>query len=186
MVCIFSCHFKFSTSTLEFYSWIQYWKTFLNLSFSFWTQLFYLTLLAVHFPLALSNYTVKPCNFQLNKQIVIHCCFLLVLMPEPVLYIWLRCQFCIRYSLAAFCQSPHQISNSTSYIFNSTFEFLFTLQWSMVGTKEAFVGVPDGYLSTSSPGSFVHHAFWKRESVGNTRLLPQAKMFENVACPGET
>ena len=85
-----------------FYSWIQYftlflwnshhWKTFLHMSFSFWTHLFYLTLFAVH--------------FQLDKQIFIHCYFLLVLMPEPALYIWLRCQFCIRYSLAAFCQSP--------------------------------------------------------------------------------
>ena len=43
---------------------------------------------------------------------------LLVLMPEPVLYIRLRCEPCIRYSLAAFRQSPRQISNSTSYIFN--------------------------------------------------------------------
>ena len=96
MVCILTCSFKFSTSKLEFYSWILYftlflysshqWKTFLHLSFNFWSQLFYLTLLAVHFPLALSNYTVKPCNFQLDKQIFIHFYFLLVLMPEPVPY----------------------------------------------------------------------------------------------------
>ena len=124
----------------------------------------------------MSNYTVKPCNFQLDNQSFIHCYFLLVLMPEPVLYIWLRCQFCIRYSLLAFRQSPRQISNTTSYIFNSTFEFLFTVQWSLVETKEAFVGVGDGDLSTSSLISFVHHAFWKRESVGNRRLLPQAKL----------
>ena len=56
-------------------------------------------------------------------------------MPEPILYIWLRSQFCIRYSLAAFRQSSRQISNSTSHIFNSIFEFLFTLQWSLVETK---------------------------------------------------
>ena len=93
------------------------------------------------------------CTFsQRDKQIFIHCYFLLVLMPEPVLYIWLRCQVCIRYSRAAF--------------FNSTFEFLFTLQWSLVETKEAFVGVGDGDLSTSSPGL----------SLGNTRLPPQAKI----------
>ena len=47
-----------------------------------------------------------------------------------------------------FRQSLHQISNSTSYIFNSTFEFLLTLQW-LVKTKEAFVGVGDDALSTS-------------------------------------
>ena len=61
MVCISNCSFKFSTLTLEFYSWIQYftlflwnshhWKTFLHSSFSFWTQLFYLTLFTVHFQL---------------------------------------------------------------------------------------------------------------------------------------
>ena len=109
-------------------------------TFSFWIQLFYMTLFAVY--------------FQLDKQIFIHCYFLLVLMPdEPALYIWQRCQFCIRYSLAPFHQSPHQISNPTSYIFHSTFEFLFMLQWSLVETKEAFVGMGDGNLSTSSPGS---------------------------------
>ena len=52
--------------------------------------------------------------------------------------------------------SPVTASNfklNTSYIFNSTFEFLFTLQWSLVETKDAFTGVGDGDLSTSSPGS---------------------------------
>ena len=140
------------------------------MSFSFWTQLFYLTLLAAYFPLSLSNYTVKPCNFQLDKQLFVHCYFLLVLIPETVLYIWLRCELCIRYSLAAFRQSPRQISKSTSFIFNSAFEFLFTLQWSLVGTKEVFVGVGEGDQSTSSPGCFVHHTLWKRESIGNARL----------------
>ena len=149
MVWILNCSFKFSTSTLEFYSWIPYFTLFLleftsleNVfnTFRFWTQLFYMTLFVVH--------------FQLDKQIFIHCYFLLVLMPdEPALYIWQRCQFCIRYSLAPFRQSPHQISNPTSYIFHSTFEFLFTHQWSLVETKEAFVGMGDGNLSTSSPGS---------------------------------
>ena len=100
MVWIFNCWLKFSSSTLGFYSWIKkfilflknshYWKTFLLLSFSFWIQLFYLTSLAVHFQLALSNYTVKPCNFQLDEQIFIPFYFLLVLIPEPVLYIWPR------------------------------------------------------------------------------------------------
>ena len=50
----------------------HHWKTFLYSSFSFWTQLFYLTLFAEHFQLALSDYTVKPCNFQLDEQIFIH------------------------------------------------------------------------------------------------------------------
>ena len=95
----------------------------------FWTQLFYLTLVDVH--------------FKLDKQIFIHCFFLSVLMPEPVLYIWLRCQFCTRYSLAVFRQSWRQILKST------------------VDTKEAFVRVGDGDGSTSSPRSFVHHALWK-------------------------
>ena len=99
----------------------HHWKTFLHLSFSFWTLLFYLTLFAVHFPLAFLNYTVNPCNFQLDKQIFIHCYVLLVLVPEPVFYIWLQSEPCIRYSLAAFRQSPRQISNLTSYIFNSAF-----------------------------------------------------------------
>ena len=63
-------------------------------TFSFWIQLFYMTLFTVY--------------FQLDKQIFIHCYFLLVLMPdEPALYIWQRCQFCIRYSLAPFRQTPH-------------------------------------------------------------------------------
>ena len=31
-----------------------------------------MTLFAEHFQLALSDYTVKPCNFQLDKQIFIH------------------------------------------------------------------------------------------------------------------
>ena len=52
-------------------------------------------------------------HFQLDKQIVIHCYFLLVLIPEPALYFGQRSQFCIRYSLAAFRQSSREISNST-------------------------------------------------------------------------
>ena len=55
-------------------------------------------------------------------------------MPELVLYIWLICELCIWYSLGAFCHSPPNISNSTSHIFNSTSEFSFTLQWSLVET----------------------------------------------------
>ena len=45
---------------------------------------------------------------------------------------------------------------------NLTFEFLFTLQWPLVHIKEAIVGVGDGVPSNSSPGSFVHHALWKK------------------------
>ena len=114
MLRILNCSFTFSTSTFEFYSWINIlhssfkihinFNVFLHLPFSFWTKLFYLTLFAVH--------------FQPDKQIFTPCYFILVLMPEPALYIWLRCEFCIRYSLPAFRQSPRQISNSTSYIFN--------------------------------------------------------------------
>ena len=84
-VWIINCSFKFSTSTLEFYSWINIlhssfkihinYNVFLHLPFSFWTKLVYLALFAVH--------------FQPDKQIFIHCYFLLVMMPEPVLYIWL-------------------------------------------------------------------------------------------------
>ena len=82
-------------------------------------------------------------------------------MPEPALYIWLRSQFCIRYSLVAFRQSPRQITNSTS-----TFEFLFTLQWSLVKTKEVFVDVGDDDLSTSSLAlSFIMLS--EKGSVGN-------------------
>ena len=165
MVWILNCSFKFSTSTLEFYSWIHIIG-----------KRFYTCLLAFEL-----NSFIWPCSlqvhFQLNRQILIHCYFLLVLMPETVLCIWMRCQFCIRFSLAAFRQSPCQISNSTSfYIFNSIFEFLLMLLWSLVETKEAFVGVGDGDRSTSFPGSFVHHALWKKESVGYTRLPPQAKI----------
>ena len=43
---------------------------------------------------------------------------------------------------------PSHISNSTMYIFNKTYEFLFTLQWSLIPV-EAFVGVG---------GSLVHCA----------------------------
>ena len=103
--------------------------------------------------------------------------FLLVLMPEPVLYIWLRCEPCIRYSLTAFRQSPRQISNSTSYTFNSTFEFLFRLQWSLVETKKSLCGVGRWRPIDLLPRLFRPSCFVKKgESVGNTRLLPQAKM----------
>ena len=71
----------------------HHWKTFLYSSFSFWTQLFYLTLFAEHFQLALSDYTVKPCNFQLDRNKFLYTAtFVLVLIPEPVFYIWLRCE----------------------------------------------------------------------------------------------
>ena len=38
----------------------------------------------------------------------------------------------------------------------------FTLQWSLLDTKEAFVGVGSGDRSKSSLGSFVHNALWKK------------------------
>ena len=162
MLWILNCSFKFSTSTVEFYSWINIlhssfkihinFNVFLHLPFSFWTKLFYLTLFAVH--------------FQPDKQIFAHCYFLLVLMPEPALYIWLRCQFCIRHSLPAFRQSSCQISNSTSYIFNYTFEFClrFSDHWSrqkkpLWGWEMATYRPPPPALSFS-----------------NTRLSPQAKI----------
>ena len=68
----------FSTLQLnsKFCTLPYHWKTFLHFSFNFWTQLFYLTVLGVHFQLALSNYTVKPCNLQLDEQICIHCYYL--------------------------------------------------------------------------------------------------------------
>ena len=101
MLWILNCSFKFSTLTVEFYSWINIlhssfkihinFNVFLHLPFSFWTKLFYLTLFAVH--------------FQPDKQIFAHCYFLIVLMPEPALYIWLRCQFCID------THSPHFASH---------------------------------------------------------------------------
>ena len=43
-------------------------------------------------------------------------------MPEPM--------------LEAFFHLPSHISNSTMYIFNKTSEFLFTLQWSLIKTRE--------------------------------------------------
>ena len=57
--------------------------------------------------------TLFALHFQLDKKIFIHCYFLLVLMPEPALYIWQRCQFCIWYSLAAF-RFPFVICRSRS------------------------------------------------------------------------
>ena len=120
MVWIFNCWFQFPNSALEFYSWIQ--KFILLIRIHIIGKRFYTCLLAFElnffiWPCSryIFNYTVKPCNFQFDEQIFIHCYFLLVLIPEPVLYIWLRCQVCIQYSLAAFRQSPRQISNSTSY-----------------------------------------------------------------------
>ena len=81
-----------------------------------------------------------------------------------------------RYSLrTAFCQSPRQISNSTSYIFNSTFEFLLPRQWSLVETKEASVGVRDGDRSTSSPGSLVHHLCEKGSQLATHDLYLKPK-----------
>ena len=63
-------------------------------------------------------------------------------MPEPI--------------LGAFFHLPRHISNSTMYIFSKTYDFLFTLQWSLIKTREppppaieAFVGVG---------GSLVHCA----------------------------
>ena len=43
-------------------------------------------------------------------------------MPEPI--------------LDAFCHLPSHILNSTVYIFNTTSEFSFTLQWSLIKTSE--------------------------------------------------
>ena len=89
------------------------------------------------YTLPLEFTSLENVNFQLDEHIFIqyHCYFLLDLMTETLLYIWL------------------------------IYEALFTLQWSLVETKETFVGVGDGDRSTSSPGSFVHHALWK-EGVG--------------------
>ena len=125
---------------------------FLHLPFSFWTKLVYLALFAVH--------------FQPDKQIFIQCYFLLVMMPEPALYIWLRCQFRIRYSLPAFRQSPHQFSNSASYIFNLTFEFClrFSDHWSR--QKKPFWGWEMATYWPPPPAL----------SFSNTRLSPQAKI----------
>ena len=45
-------------------------------------------------------------------------------------------------------------------------------QWSLVKTKEAFVGVGGGDRSTSSPGSFIHHALWKKGvTLVNSQLV---------------
>ena len=45
-------------------------------------------------------------------------------------------------------------------------------QWSLVKTKEAFVGVGGGDRSTSSPGSFIHHASWKKGvTLVNSQLV---------------
>ena len=101
-------------------------------------------------------------------------------MPEPVLYIWLSCEPCTRYSLATFGQSPRHISNSTSYIFNSTFEFLFTLQLSLWGWEMATDWPPPSAFSSSMLCE-------ERESVGNTQLPPQAQLqglytIENWVC----
>ena len=81
MVCILNCSFKFQLQHLNFKAEFNILhssfrvhiigKRFYTCLLAF--ELFYLTLFAVH--------------FQLDKQIFIHCHFLLVLMPEPVLYI---------------------------------------------------------------------------------------------------
>ena len=127
----------------------------------------------------MSNYTVKPCNFQLDNQSFIHCYFLLVLMPEPVLYIWLVGDA----NFAFDTHSPHFASHRDKFqtqhriFLTKLLNFCLRLidHWSR--QKRPLWGWEMATdLSTSSPGSFVHHAFWKRESVGNRRLVPQAKL----------
>ena len=58
------------------------------------------------------------------------------------------------YSLGAFQQSPRQTQpRLLNFVYASV----------IIGrNKEAFVGVGNGDRSTSSPGSFVHHALWKK------------------------
>ena len=66
------------TSTLEFYGWIQNFKLFFITGKQFYPYLlaselnfFIWPSLAVHFQLAMFNHTqVKPCNFQLDEQIL--------------------------------------------------------------------------------------------------------------------
>ena len=69
--------------------------------------------------------------------------------------------FAVWYSLGEFCYSPRHISNSTSYIFNSTLEFSFPLVF----------------------GSFVHHALWKK---GVCRQHTSFTSCQNAACSFET
>ena len=69
--------------------------------------------------------------------------------------------FAVWYSLSEFCYSPRRISNSTSYIFNSTLEFSFPLVF----------------------GSFVHHALWKK---GVCRQHTSFTSCQNAACSFET
>ena len=69
--------------------------------------------------------------------------------------------FAVWYSLGEFCYSPRHISNSTSYVFNSTLEFSFPLVF----------------------GSFVHHALWKK---GVCRQHTSFTSCQNAACSFET
>ena len=71
--------------------------------------------------------TLFALHFQLDKKIFIHCYFLLVLMPEPALYIWLRCQFCVWYSLAAF-RFPVVICRSRSVAKSENLNEQFKIQ----------------------------------------------------------
>ena len=107
--------------------------------------------------------------------------FLLVLMPEPVLYIWLIGDANFAFDTHSPHFASHRVKFQTQHGIFLTKLLNFCLRlidhWSR--QKRPLWGWEMATdLSTSSPGSFVHHAFWKRESVGNRRLLPQAKMFE--------
>ena len=100
------------------------------------------------YTLPLEFTSLENVNFQLDEHIFIqyHCYFLLDLMTEPLLYIWL------------------------------IYEALFTLQWSLVETKKPLWGWE---MATDRPPPPVLSSIMlceKSESVGNTRLLPQAKI----------
>ena len=117
-----------------------------------------------HFLTDLKYTGITNCRFIIQKLALSILWFLLVLVPEPVLYIWLIRNF------AFYLSDTHSTDFASLRVIFQTEPRIFSIQhlnfrlrfsdhWSR--KKEAFVGVRDGNWSTSSPGSFVHHALFK-------------------------
>ena len=119
-----TCHVMYSVRTLvlDFTS-----KTCFPLIFSFFNSTFVFDIPRCTFSTRFVKITVELFIFdstpwiKLNTKVIVQrCYFLLVLIPEPVVCIFLICELCTRYYLDIFYHSPPQIANSTSKIFNST------------------------------------------------------------------
>ena len=118
-------------------------------------QLLNLTLFAEHFQLALSDYTVKPCNFQLDEQIFIHCYFRFGFDT------WASILHLTEMRTLQF--DTHSVNFATRRVIFQTRPRIFSTQlWNF------------RFRSFSALSSIM--LCEKRGSLGNTQVLPHAKM----------